>query len=196
MRRLVDIVGAVIGLLVLSPVFLVTGIAIWIENPGPVFFCQRRVGRFGRLFAFYKFRSMYTNAEARKVALMSANESGDGVIFKMRNDPRVTRVGRVIRRFSIDELPQLWNVLRGDLALVGPRPPVPSEVAQYTLEERKRLHVKPGLTCLWQISGRSELPFQEQVRLDMEYIGSQNLGADFKILLKTIPAVLLGRGAY
>jgi len=195
-KRAVDILGALVGLLLLSPLFLITAIAIFIENPGPIFFMQKRVGQFGSLFNFYKFRSMYTDAEARKAELMAENESGDGVIFKMKKDPRITRVGRIIRRFSIDELPQLWNVLIGDLALVGPRPPVPSEVAQYSLNDRKRLHVKPGLTCLWQIKGRSEIPFHEQVQLDLEYIRSQSIGNDILIILKTIPAVLLGKGAY
>lgn len=196
LRRCMDIVGSLAGLILLSPLFLLTAIAIYLENPGPLFFTQKRVGRFGRLFPFYKFRSMYTDAEARKAALMAQNESSDGVIFKMKNDPRITRVGKVIRRFSIDELPQLYNVLKGDLALVGPRPPVPSEVAQYTLEDRKRLHVKPGLTCIWQIKGRSDIPFNEQVQLDQQYIRSRSLWTDVLIILQTIPAVLLGRGAY
>jgi len=175
---------------------LITAIAIKLEDPGPVFFTQTRVGRFGSTFPFYKFRSMYVDAEARKAELMAQNESGDGVIFKMKNDPRITRVGKFIRRFSIDELPQLLNVLKGDLALVGPRPPVPSEVADYTLEQRKRLHVKPGITCIWQVSGRSDIPFREQVQLDLQYIRSQSLWTDILLLLKTIPAVLFGRGAY
>lgn len=196
LRRAFDIVGSLVGLILLSPIFLITAIAIKLEDPGPVFFTQTRVGRFGSTFPFYKFRSMYVDAEARKAELMAQNESGDGVIFKMKNDPRITRVGRIIRRFSIDELPQLLNVLKGDLALVGPRPPVPSEVADYTLEQRKRLHVKPGITCIWQVSGRSDIPFREQVQLDLQYIRSQSLWADILLLLKTIPAVLLGRGAY
>jgi len=195
-RRAFDIVASLVGLILLSPVFLITAIAIKLEDPGPVFFTQTRVGRFGATFPFYKFRSMYVDAEARKAELMARNESGDGVIFKMKNDPRITRVGRFIRRFSIDELPQLLNVLKGDLALVGPRPPVPSEVAAYTLEQRKRLHVKPGITCIWQVSGRSDIPFREQVQLDLEYIRSQSLWTDVLLLLKTVPAVLLGRGAY
>ena len=127
---------------------------------------------------------------------MEQNESKDGVIFKMKNDPRVTPIGKFIRRFSIDELPQLINVLKGDMSLVGPRPPLPREVAEYTLEDRKRLHVRPGITCLWQIKGRSEIPFRQQVQLDLEYIRSQGLKNDLIILLKTIPAVISGRGAY
>ena len=195
-KRLLDILGALAGLILLSPLFLAVALAIVIEDGWPVFFAQTRVGQYGRQFKFYKFRSMLRNAEKLKDALAQRNESGDGVIFKMKRDPRVTRVGRFIRRFSIDELPQFLNVLLGDLALVGPRPPVPREVAEYTLDERKRLHAKPGLTCLWQIQGRSEIPFKEQVRLDLQYIHSQSLRQDVVILLKTVPAVLFGRGAY
>jgi lipopolysaccharide/colanic/teichoic acid biosynthesis glycosyltransferase len=136
------------------------------------------------------------DAEARKAALAKNNEMDGGVIFKMKHDPRITRVGRYIRRASIDELPQLWNVLKGDMSLVGPRPPVPSEVSQYTLSDRRRLEAKPGITCVWQVSGRSDIPFEQQVELDFAYIESQSLWMDIKLLLKTIPAVLLGRGAY
>jgi lipopolysaccharide/colanic/teichoic acid biosynthesis glycosyltransferase len=135
-------------------------------------------------------------ADKMKDVLLSQNESKDGVIFKMKKDPRVTRTGRFIRRFSIDELPQLLNVVKGDMSLVGPRPPVPREVALYTLEERKRLHVIPGITCIWQVSGRSDIPFKQQVQLDLEYIQSQNVFYDILLLLKTVPAVLLGKGAY
>ncbi len=195
-KRVLDVVGAVVGLLLLSPLFLAVALAIVIEDGWPVFFAQTRVGQNGRQFKFYKFRSMVRNAETLKDTLAQRNESGDGVIFKMKHDPRITRVGRFIRRFSIDEMPQFLNVLMGDLALVGPRPPVPREVAEYTLAERKRLQVKPGLTCLWQIQGRSDIPFKEQVRLDLQYIHSQSLWKDIVILLKTVPAVLLGRGAY
>ncbi len=195
-KRMIDVVGATAGLILLSPLLLGVGLAIVVEDGWPIFFAQTRVGQYGRLFKFYKFRSMVRNADKLKDALVAQNESGDGVIFKMKLDPRITRVGRFIRRFSIDEMPQFLNVLLGDLALVGPRPPVPREVAQYTLEERKRLHAKPGITCLWQIQGRSEIPFKEQVRLDMQYIHSQSVWKDILILLKTVPAVLLGRGAY
>ncbi len=195
-KRVLDIIGAAAGLLLLSPLLIGVSVAILLEDGWPLFFAQTRVGQYGRLFKFYKFRSMVRNAEALKATLAAQNESGDGVIFKMKQDPRITRVGRFIRRFSIDEMPQFVNVLLGDLALVGPRPPVPREVAQYTLEDRKRLHAKPGLTCLWQIQGRSEIPFKEQVRLDMQYIHSQSLWKDIVILVQTVPAVLLGRGAY
>ena len=196
LKRLIDVVGAGIGLVVLLPVFLAIGIAVKWSSPGPVFFSQIRVGLDGRFFRFWKFRTMRQDAEALKASLAAQNESKDGVIFKMKDDPRITKVGKFLRRTSLDELPQLWNVFVGDMSLVGPRPPVPSEVAQYTLEDRKRLNVKPGLTCLWQIEGRSDLPFNEQVRLDKQYILEPGLWKDFVILLKTIPAVIGGKGAY
>jgi lipopolysaccharide/colanic/teichoic acid biosynthesis glycosyltransferase len=139
---------------------------------------------------------MYADAEARKAELLARNEMQGGVLFKMRDDPRVTRVGRFIRKTSIDELPQLWNVFKGDMSLVGPRPPVPSEVNEYSLADRRRLEVIPGITCIWQVSGRSEIPFEQQVELDVEYIQSQSVWMDIKLLLKTIPALLLGKGAY
>jgi len=195
-KRLVDILCSLLALVLLTPFFLVIMLIILLEDGRPFFFVQQRVGLNGRIFPFYKFRSMVKNAEQLKDQLARQNESGDGVIFKMKRDPRITRIGGFLRRFSVDEFPQFFNVLKGDLAIVGPRPPVPREVAQYTLEDRKRLHVKPGLTCLWQIQGRSEIPFKEQVRLDLQYIQSQSLRKDFMIMLKTVPAVLLGRGAY
>lgn len=139
---------------------------------------------------------MFTDAEEHKAELMARNEMDGGILFKMKDDPRVTKVGRFIRKTSIDELPQLWNVLIGDMSLVGPRPPVPSEVDQYSLSDRRRLEVIPGITCIWQVSGRSEIPFEQQVELDVQYIQSQSLWTDFKILLKTVPALLLGSGAY
>ena len=195
-KRLMDIVLTLIAFVLASPIFLVTALLVKITSPGPIIFSQVRVGRFGRHFKFYKFRSMYIDAEARKAELMKLNESGDGVIFKMKRDPRITPVGRFIRKFSIDELPQLFNVLLGDMSLVGPRPPLPSEVKTYTLEERKRLNITPGITCLWQVSGRSELPFSKQIALDKEYIASRSAWKDFVILLKTIPAILTGKGAW
>lgn len=195
-KRAFDVIASGSLILVLSPVFIATYLAIRLTSPGPAFFSQTRVGRYGRHFKFWKFRSMRIDAESMKESLMSENESGDGVIFKMKRDPRITPVGRFIRKFSIDELPQLWNVLKGDMTLVGPRPPVPSEVAEYTLEDRKRLNVIPGLTCTWQVSGRSEIPFREQVRLDKEYIRTHGFWNDLKILAKTVPAILTGRGAY
>lgn len=195
-KRTLDITGAVIALIIFSPILAVTIAAIYLENPGPIFFTQIRVGKDGRHFRLYKFRSMVLGADKMKSALTDKNESGDGVIFKMQRDPRVTRVGRFIRKFSIDEMPQLINVLKGEMSLVGPRPPVPKEVDAYTLDQRKRLHVVPGITCIWQVSGRSDIPFQDQVRLDLEYIKSTGVLTDIAILLKTIPAVLGGRGAY
>jgi len=195
-KRTFDFIGACILLILISPVFLFTAFMIKITSAGPIIFTQARVGKDGRHFRFYKFRSMRIDAEKIREELEKKNESKDGVIFKMKKDPRITFVGRIIRKFSIDELPQLFNVLTNDMSLVGPRPPLPSEVAEYTLEQRKRLHIKPGITCIWQISGRSDISFKEQVELDKQYIGSHSFWKDFIILLKTIPAVITGRGAY
>ncbi|GFM34475.1 sugar transferase [Desulfovibrio subterraneus] len=196
LKRLLDIIGAACGILLLSPFFALVALLIMLEDGRPVFFRQIRVGRHGTLFHMYKFRSMFRDAEARLKELQQANESSDGVIFKMQRDPRITRVGKFIRRASIDELPQLWNVLRGEMSLVGPRPAIPGEVAQYTLEDRRRLGTKPGITCFWQVAGRSTIPFKQQVQLDVQYIESQSFWIDLKLLLKTIPAVLSGKGAY
>lgn len=195
-KRLVDILGAALGLLLLSPLLLIVAVIVRLESPGPVFFSQVRVGRRGRPFRCRKFRSMYVDAEARKDALMAQNEMQGGTTFKMKRDPRITRVGRFIRKASIDELPQLWNVLVGEMSLVGPRPPVPAEVAGYTALDRKRLSVKPGITCIWQVTGRSDIPFEEQVNLDLRYINERSLLLDVKLLLMTVPAVLFARGAY
>ena len=195
-KRLMDILLSICAIVAGSPVFLITALLVKVTSPGPIIFSQVRVGRYGRHFKFYKFRSMYIDAEARKAELLKHNESGDGVIFKMKKDPRITPVGRFIRKFSIDELPQLFNVILGDMSLVGPRPPLPSEVRTYTLEERKRLNITPGITCLWQVSGRSELPFSRQIALDKEYIASRSAWKDFLILLKTVPAILTGKGAW
>ena len=195
-KRLMDILLSIVAVIAGSPVFLITALLVKVTSPGPIIFSQVRVGKHGRHFKFYKFRSMYIDAEARKAELLKLNESGDGVIFKMKRDPRITPIGRFIRKFSIDELPQLFNVLLGDMSLVGPRPPLPSEVRTYSLEERKRLNITPGITCLWQVSGRSELPFSKQIALDKEYIASRSAWKDFLILLKTVPAILTGRGAW
>ena len=191
-----DVFLSLILLILLSPLFLLTGMIIYISDPGPIFYVAPRVGLNGKPFGFLKFRSMYRNADKLKDKLLELNDSQGGVIFKMKNDPRVTRIGKLIRRYSIDELPQLINVLKGDMSLVGPRPPLPREVFEYTLEDRKRLHVKPGITCLWQVKGRSDIPFDQQVKLDMQYIRSQSLWKDLKILFQTIPAVISGKGAY
>jgi lipopolysaccharide/colanic/teichoic acid biosynthesis glycosyltransferase len=196
-KRFMDIVVSLAALVLLSPLFLFVMLCIWLEDRGPVFFWQMRVGQWGREFRFPKLRSMVLDAEARKAELSAVNQHGDaGVTFKMKRDPRITRTGAVIRKFSIDELPQLWCVLRGDMSLVGPRPPVPQEVARYTLADRRRLDVKPGLTCIWQVSGRSELAFDKQVSLDVQYVNSHSVWFDIVLLLKTIPAILTGRGAY
>ncbi|MGA2410367.1 MAG: exopolysaccharide biosynthesis polyprenyl glycosylphosphotransferase [Candidatus Binataceae bacterium] len=195
-KRLIDLIGAALLLILLSPLVLLITILIKLESDGPALFRQIRVGKWGRPFTMYKFRSMCADAEHRKNELLSQNEMAGGVIFKMKRDPRITRIGMIIRRTSLDELPQLWNVLKGDMSLVGPRPPVPAEVESYSLEERRRLDMKPGITCVWQVSGRSELTFRQQVDLDVAYIESQSTWGDLWLLLKTIPAVLLGRGAY
>ncbi len=196
LRRTIDTLGAGGLLLAGAPLLGLVALAIRLESPGPVFFSQPRVGRFGREFRFWKFRSMYVDAEARLAELQARNEMDGGVLFKMRHDPRVTRVGRFIRRFSIDELPQLWNVLRGDMSLVGPRPALPREVAQYAVADRARLDAMPGITCIWQVSGRSEIPFDRQVEMDRAYIQRASARTNFELLLKTVPAVLGGRGAY
>jgi len=194
-KRLVDIVASALGLIFLSPLFAVVAIAIVLDNPGPVIFKQKRVGKNGRIFDFYKFRSMVVNAEVLRAELAAANEA-DGPVFKIKHDPRVTRVGRFIRKYSIDELPQLLNVLKGDMSLVGPRPPLPREVEAYGDWEWRRLEVTPGLTCIWQVSGRSNISFDKWMELDIYYIENWSLLLDFKILLQTIPAVLKGSGAY
>lgn len=197
LKRTLDIVGSLAGLILLSPVFLFVATCIKLTDRGPVLFWQQRVGRWGREFSFPKFRSMVINAEDLKDQLLKENDHGSSVVtFKMKRDPRVTLIGRLIRRTSIDELPQMWCVLRGDMSLVGPRPPVPREVALYTLTDRRRLDVIPGLTCIWQVSGRGEIPFEQQVQLDVEYIESQSIWTDLTLVAKTIPAVLLGKGAY
>jgi lipopolysaccharide/colanic/teichoic acid biosynthesis glycosyltransferase len=195
-KRIMDCTLAGAGLLALSPLLLLTALAVRLDSPGPALFSQTRVGRDGVTFRCWKFRSMYRDAEARKAALLEQNEMSGGVLFKMKKDPRITRVGKLIRKASIDELPQLWNVFVGDMSLVGPRPAVPGEVAQYTPYQRGRLAVKPGITCFWQVSGRSELSFDEQVQLDIKYARVRTLGVDLALLFKTIPAVLFARGAY
>ena len=195
-KRSLDIIATGLGLTLLAPVFAIVALAIRLDSPGAVLFSQTRVGKNGKSFRCWKFRSMYVDAEERKAALMAENEMAGGVIFKMKRDPRITRIGRFIRKASIDELPQLWNVLVGDMSLVGPRPAVPSEVSQYTPYERLRLQVKPGITCFWQVSGRSNLPFDEQVRLDIHYAEVRSFWVDISLLLKTVPAVLFARGAY
>lgn len=195
-KRLSDIVVSLIALIVLFPLFLIVALLIKLSSRGPVFYTHTRVGRNGKYFPFYKFRTMQVSADEQKVNLSTQNESSDGVIFKMKDDPRITCVGKFLRKFSIDELPQLYSVLIGEMSLVGPRPALPAEVAQYSIEERKRLNITPGLTCIWQVSGRSDIPFKKQVELDKEYIKQHGFWVDLWILLKTIPAVFSGKGAY
>ena len=194
-KRALDIVVASAALVLLAPLMLLIAIAIKLDSPGPVLFRQVRIGRGGKPFWFIKFRSMVKNAEQIKRDLMPKNEARGGPVFKMRNDPRVTRVGRLLRRYSLDELPQLIHVLHGEMSLVGPRPPLPSEVANYGEWEMRRLSVTPGLTCLWQISGRSDIGFREWIELDHIYIDTMSFWTDVKILLFTVPAVVTGKGA-
>lgn len=195
LKRAVDLVATGLGLLLISPLLLAITLAIKLDSPGPVFYRQERVGKHGQRFKMLKFRSMRPDADKLLVLLRERNEAS-GPLFKMRRDPRVTRVGRVLRRLSLDELPQLLNVLRGEMSLVGPRPPLPSEVAEYEDWQFGRLRAVPGITGLWQVSGRSEVPFQDMVRLDLHYIRNWSLGLDLEILLRTIPAVVTSRGAY
>ncbi len=196
LKRVLDLAVSLSALLLGSPIFLLTALLIKIEDGGPIFFQQQRVGYRGCLFGMWKFRSMVTNAEEIRRKLEAQNEMQGGVTFKMKHDPRVTRVGRFIRKYSIDELPQFWNVFVGDMSVVGPRPSLPREVAEYQPEERQRLLAKPGITCVWQVSGRSNIDFQGQVRLDLEYIRSSSLWTDLSLLARTVPAVVLGKGAY
>jgi lipopolysaccharide/colanic/teichoic acid biosynthesis glycosyltransferase len=196
LKRMIDIIASTFGFIVLSPIFAFVAISIKLTDKGPILFWQTRVGQYGREFPFPKFRSMVTNAEALKDEILAMSDHEDSITFKMKKDPRVTWIGRIIRKLSIDELPQLWNVLKGDMSLVGPRPPVPREVEQYTLADRRRLDAIPGLTCIWQVSGRGDIPFDEQVKLDVQYIESQSVWFDIMLLLRTVPAVLFGKGAY
>ena len=190
-KRLIDIVGSLCGIILLSPLFLIVAVLIKLEDPkGKVFFAQERNGRYPKTFKMYKFRSMVHNAEDLLKDLMDRNEQ-TGPVFKINDDPRITKVGKVIRRTSIDELPQLFNVLKGDMSLVGPRPPIPHEVDQYNSYQMQRLAVKPGLTCIWQVSGRNNIGFDEWVEMDIEYIKTRNLWLDIKLIFKTV-GVLFG----
>jgi lipopolysaccharide/colanic/teichoic acid biosynthesis glycosyltransferase len=203
LKRALDVGGSSIALVCLAPALLLIALLVK-RDGGPAFFRQTRIGLDGREFQMLKFRSMVVDAEARLGQLLDQNEKASGITFKIRNDPRVTSIGRVLRKTSLDELPQFWNVLRGDMSLVGPRPPVPREVALYTQADRRRLLVKPGITCLWQvgernggvfeIGDRNVIDFPEQVSLDVRYIESQSVGQDLWILAKTVPAILFGRG--
>jgi exopolysaccharide biosynthesis polyprenyl glycosylphosphotransferase len=193
-KRLIDIVASAVALLVLSPLLVTVAILIKLTSRGPVLFRQQRTGLYGRAFSMLKFRSMVVDAEKLKELLMAKNEQ-TGPVFKMKNDPRITAIGRFIRKYSIDELPQLVNVLRGDMSIVGPRPPLPTEVLRYEAWQRRRLSVRPGLTCVWQVSGRNQISFEQWMLLDMQYIDHWSLVQDMQLILKTAPVVLTGRGA-
>lgn len=194
-KRVFDILVSIVLIILLSPLWLIVAIIIKIESKGPVIFKQIRVGENERHFMFYKFRTMRHGAEKLKDSLKHLSDI-DGPVFKIKRDPRITRVGKFLRKSSIDELPQLFNILKGDMTLVGPRPPVPEEVKKYGKRERGRLTVRPGLTGLWQVSGRNDISFVEWVELDLYYIKYRSLILDLKILIRTIPAVLSGKGAY
>ena len=185
LKRLGDILISAFFLILLLPVFALIALWIKLDSKGPVFFLQKRVGKGKTHFRIVKFRTMYTSAPKDMPTHLVQNSGS-----------MITKAGRILRKTSLDELPQLWNILKGEMSLVGPRPPLPAEVCKYTLEERKRLHIKPGITCIWQISGRSDIPFKQQVKLDEQYIRSHGILKDLIILLKTIPAVITGKGAY
>ncbi|WP_413463195.1 sugar transferase [Bacillus sp. B1-b2] len=195
-KRTLDIIGSLLGLVVLSFLFLIIGILIKLEDRnGFIFFKQTRIGKNGKTFSMYKFRSMVSNAEELKAALLEKNEAS-GPVFKMKQDPRITRIGKFIRKTSIDELPQLINVLKGDMSLVGPRPPLPQEVEAYSSYEMQRLMVVPGITCYWQVSGRSNISFEEWVELDLKYICQRNIWIDIKLILKTVLVLFGSKDAY
>ena len=189
-KRTIDIIGAGLGLILLSPIIAVVACAVKFTSKGPVFFSQKRVGKNGELFEMYKFRSMVVNAEQLKENLEEQNEMS-GPMFKIKDDPRVTKVGKFIRKTSIDELPQLWNVIKGDMSLVGPRPSLPKEVEQFDSWMFKRLTVRPGLTCYWQVSGRNNIDFEDWMKLDVKYVEERNLWIDIKLIFKTV-GVLFG----
>jgi len=193
-KRAMDVAVSVALLALFAPIMLISALLVKLTSKGPVLFRQVRVGRGGRLFWCYKFRSMFTDAEERKLELLHLNEMS-GPVFKIKDDPRITPIGRFIRKFSIDEMPQLFNILKGDMTLVGPRPPLPSEVSQYSQYQRGRLAVVPGLTCIWQVSGRNQISFERWVELDLLYIETMSFWTDVKILAQTIPAVLRADGA-
>lgn len=194
-KRAIDIVSALFGIMILSPVFLSTALLVKLTSPGKIFFIQERNGYKGKIFKMYKFRSMVSNAEKLFTLVESMNEVS-GNMFKIKDDPRITPVGRIIRKTSIDELPQLFNILKGDMSIVGPRPPIPREVVKYDAWHDLRLSVKPGLTGLWQVSGRNRVGFDEMVRLDLKYIRERSLKRDFAIIARTIPVILGDLNAY
>lgn len=196
LKRILDILVSGLALFLLIPLFLIVAVLIKLSSRGPVIYTQERVGVDGKIIHFPKFRSMVQNADQLLEKLKIQNDHEDSYTFKMKHDPRITKIGRFIRKFSIDELPQLWLVFKGDMTLVGPRPALVSEVQQYDQVERQRLAVKPGLTCIWQVSGRGDIPFRDQLAMDISYINNRSLWLDFKLLVLTIPAVLTGKGAY
>lgn len=196
LKRTIDIVSSLIGIILLLPLFLIIAILIKIEDPqGSVFFSQPRNGKYGKVFNMYKFRSMVHNAEELIEELKEQNEM-DGPVFKIKDDPRVTKIGKFIRKTSLDELPQLFNILKGDMSLVGPRPPIPREVEQYNQYQMQRLAVKPGLTCIWQVSGRNDIDFDQWIELDLKYIRERSTWLDIKLIFLTIPALLGDKNAY
>ena len=195
-KRTIDILGSLLGFIVISPLIAVVAIVTKLSDGGPIFYSHTRVGKWGREFCCLKFRTMVVGADHYKAEIEHLNTHDDYRTFKVPHDPRVTRFGKLLRRASIDELPQLWNVLRGEMSLVGPRPPVPREVERYDLDDMQRLMVKPGLTCIWQVSGRSRLPFTQQLEMDLDYIQHRNVWLDLRLMLQTIPAVLSADGAY
>ncbi len=194
-KRVIDITASLMGLLLLSPIMLLVALLIKMTSRGPVLFSQVRIGQGGKKFRLYKFRTMVVNSESLKGQLKKLNEKS-GPVFKIKKDPRITKIGGILRKYSIDELPQLWNIVKGDMSVVGPRPPLPDEVAQYKIWQTRRLATKPGLTCIWQVSGRSRIEFEDWVRLDLRYIDSWSLWLDIKLIFKTFRVVLTGDGAY
>jgi lipopolysaccharide/colanic/teichoic acid biosynthesis glycosyltransferase len=195
LKRLLDIAASLLAITLLSPVFIIASLSIISESKGPLFYRQTRVGMHGRQFHMWKFRSMQHNLSLADETRLLEAQNKAGVRFKMKDDPRITRVGKFIRKYSVDELPQLYNVLSGDMSLVGPRPAIPSEVAEYSSRQMMRLKAMPGITCIWQVSGRSNIPFVQQVEMDIEYICKANILLDLTLLVKTIPAVIFCKGA-
>lgn len=195
LKRCIDTIGAISGLVILSPILLIIAIVIKVESKGPVIFSQNRVGKNGNIFKMYKLRSMVVDAEELKAKFASQNEMS-GPMFKIKNDPRITKIGKMIRKTSLDEIPQLWNVIRGDMSLVGPRPSLEKEVVQFEDWMNKRLDVKPGLTCFWQVSGRNNIEFEEWMQLDIKYVEEQNFWLDIKLIFKTVFVLFGDSDAY